>query len=762
MPSIALFMLLALQSAGPPPVHDRRIANLEAFARLYGYVRFFHPSDEAAALDWDRFAVYGAGYVKDAPSAAALRERLGALFGPVAPALVLYRDGEALPPHRHVPMDTAGLVAVAWQHHGVRLSPGSNIYQSVRTHRSDTVAAPGAQFAVLTQALPAESYRGLRIRLRAHVRADVRGVGNQAQLWLRVDRPDGASGFFDNMQDRPITSPVWRRYEIVGEVAADAERVVFGGLVQGMGSFAFDGFELAVAARTGDAWTRVELGNPGFEADEPMVTVREARGALGPDTDRQWLAMASGYEHGFTDAAAEGVRAATIRTATTVVEGPLLEQTPAPGESVDRVLGGGVRARIPISLFSNDRGTLPRPAAGALERLHAALDTVDLGRVSGADANTRLAAVIIAWNVFQHFYPYFDVVDVDWDRVLPDVLARALADTDGAAFMRTMRWLVAQIADGHGRVIHPIYTRTGGIPWRVEWVEDRVVVTAAEDSVFRRGDVVLTLDGIPAATRLVEEERLISGSPQWKRYRGLEALGAGERGTTARIRLLRDGVARTVEVERGRRRAIVEFDRPMISRLEPGIWYVDLDRAPWAAIDSVIDSLAAAEGVIFDLRGYPAGNHQVLQHLLTRPDTSGAWMRTPYFLYPDRQRPAGFRLNGWRLPPRAPHIGGRVAFITDGRAISYAESFLGLVEHYRLGDIVGQPTAGTNGNVNRIPLPGGFTVTWTGMRVVKHDGSQHHLVGILPTVPATRTLAGIRAGRDELLDVALDVVRSVP
>jgi hypothetical protein len=33
----------------------RIIEQLRAFAKLYGYVRFFHPSDEAAELDWDSF-----------------------------------------------------------------------------------------------------------------------------------------------------------------------------------------------------------------------------------------------------------------------------------------------------------------------------------------------------------------------------------------------------------------------------------------------------------------------------------------------------------------------------------------------------------------------------------------------------------------------------------------------------------------------------------------------------------------------------------
>jgi len=41
--------------------------------------------------------------------------------------------------------------------------------------------------------------------------------------------------------------------------------------------------------------------------------------------------------------------------------------------------------------------------------------------------------------------------------------------------------------------------------------------------------------------------------------------------------------------------------------------------------------------------------------------------------------------------------------------------------------------------------------------VTKQDGSRHHGVGILPTVPAARTLAGIAAGRDELLERAVEV-----
>ncbi len=97
--------------------------------------------------------------------------------------------------------------------------------------------------------------------------------------------------------------------------------------------------------------------------------------------------------------------------------------------------------------------------------------------------------------------------------------------------------------------------------------------------------------------------------------------------------------------------------------------------------------------------------------------------------------------------------------MTNGGAISYAESTMGIVEYYKLGEIVGSATAGTNGNVNPVALPGGYTITWTGMKVLKQDGSRHHGVGIQPTIPVSRTQAGVAAGKDEVLERGIAVLK---
>jgi hypothetical protein len=438
----------------------------------------------------------------------------------------------------------------------------------------------------------------------------------------------------------------------------------------------------------------------------------------------------------------------------------LFDAHPQFGEAIARELGSGLSGRIPLVLLGDGATTWAPATEYSFETLRAGLSTIDLEELDAADEDLRLGDVVIAWNVFQHFYPYFDVVDVDWDAELTRSLEDALDDVDGADFFRTLNKLVANLEDGHGSVFHPDYTQRGSLPLLLAWVEDQIVVAAIRPRVetIQRGDVIVEVDGVDARRALVESEEYISGSPQWKRFKALRAFGSGEFGASVALTLRQGAEEVQVEIERGLDPLQSEFARDHIEALDNGVFYVDLSRARMAEIRARIDELASARGVIFDLRGYPNANHEVISHLLESPDTSGAWMRVPQVIYPDRENIAGYQNHGWNLPAREPRITGKVVFITDGRAISYAESFMSFIEGYGLAEIVGQPTAGTNGNVNLLGLPGGFRVTWTGMRVVKHDGSQHHLIGIQPTVPVQRTLQGVIEGRDELLEKALEVI----
>lgn len=233
-------MLGARQSGAPrrelhPTAHKTRggdpgLENVAAFARLYGVVRYFYPSDAAAGLDWNRFAVEGVKQTRAAADAKGLESALEKLFGPLGPGIEI---GAKLGPPP-APEGSGGRL-VAWRYFGAGFdaSSSSGPYRGKRTNRARVSGETIDGFVTLMQTVPAANLAGKRIRLRGEVRAKGQIVSGSAALWLRVDRGDRGIGFFDNMNDRPIRDARWREYSIEGPVADDATSVAFGIMASG-------------------------------------------------------------------------------------------------------------------------------------------------------------------------------------------------------------------------------------------------------------------------------------------------------------------------------------------------------------------------------------------------------------------------------------------------------------------------------------------------------------------------------------------------
>ena len=69
--------------------------------------------------------------------------------------------------------------------------------------------------------------------------------------------------------------------------------------------------------------------------------------------------------------------------------------------------------------------------------------------------------------------------------------------------------------------------------------------------------------------------------------------------------------------------------------------------------------------------------------------------------------------------------------------------------------VVGSTTAGADGNVSPFALPRGLSTMISGIGVYYPDKAPTQRIGIVPNVEVKPTIAGIRAGRDEVLEEAL-------
>jgi C-terminal processing protease CtpA/Prc len=72
--------------------------------------------------------------------------------------------------------------------------------------------------------------------------------------------------------------------------------------------------------------------------------------------------------------------------------------------------------------------------------------------------------------------------------------------------------------------------------------------------------------------------------------------------------------------------------------------------------------------------------------------------------------------------------------------------------------VIGSTTAGADGNVSQFYLPGGISTMISGIGVYYPDGKETQRIGIVPDIELKPTIQGIKEGKDELLDKAIEII----
>ncbi len=743
--------------------NDSLLDNFIPFIKLYGYVRFFHPSDEAAKIDWDKFAVYGIRKVKSAKNKEELKNILKELFLPIAPTAQIYSSVENPKEiSEYLPKDSAGLKVVAWQHYGVWLSAKSNIYKSIHINKEQSFSQTinSKDVGSISNTIDVGKFRGKEIRFKAFIKCDVNNNTGNGNLWLRVVKENNQTGFSDDMQNRPILYNKWREYEIQGLIDEDAKSIVFGAVLKGYGKMWVDSVQIFIRNNKND-WEVAKVENPGFEEIES-------------NKPKSWWIRMPGYKCTIdTIEKYEGKRSLFIEKTLPESVSRLFAKSPKIGDVIEKELIKGLYCRIPLALYSDAKGTLGKHELFLYDNLITELKKINLNSQIANDENVRLANVVISWNVLQHFYPYFDVVKVDWDKVLTETLKKTLKDKTANDFYDTLRKMIAKLNDGHGYVYYTPNPPLGGLPIKVDWIENKVVVTASNDTIhFKKGDIIRSIDGKSGEKELLLEEEFVSGSLQLRRHRALNNYGFGQIDSYAKIEILRDDKIIKHEFKREKEtrgfffNQISEFDFPDFKKNDNGIFYINLSSIRRNIFIDNISQLSNAKGIIFDFR-YNSKQvndyknqlqlFEIIPYLVDTP-SFGARLYVPQIIYPERKEITFAELQH-SFKPEPPYFKSKIIFIINPSVISYGESFMAPIEFNKIAETVGEATAGCNGNANWIPLMGGYEIMFTGMKVLKPDGSQHHLIGIQPTYPVQRTIRAVKEGRDEYLEKAVEVIK---
>lgn len=386
----------------------------------------------------------------------------------------------------------------------------------------------------------------------------------------------------------------------------------------------------------------------------------------------------------------------------------------------------------------------------------------------------RLLSLFRLWNVVEYFYPYKDLLDKDWQSVLEEFIPIFEQAEGERAYNIAVARLVTRMQDSHAYLSGSgpaKYLVASGYPGvRIRMIENTLLVTAVTDTLARKagitvGDVLLRVDDEPARNRYERAAALVSAStPQDRANKATQTFLTGAPGSklqlTVRDRANRE---RTVELIRKHEDYTTLYHRERtgdIIRILPGnIGYIDLDRLSYDMLDSAFARVKNTRAIIFDMRGYPKGLFWAIAPRLTRTPKCAAMLHTPM---PGHQSPAPATETLCQMiyaGEASQHYAKPTVMLIDERSVSQAEH-TGLYLKAANGTrFVGTRTAGANGELATMVLPGGITVGFTGQAVTWPDGRQLQRVGLKPDVLVVPTVAGIRAGRDEILDAAVRLVR---
>lgn len=385
------------------------------------------------------------------------------------------------------------------------------------------------------------------------------------------------------------------------------------------------------------------------------------------------------------------------------------------------------------------------------------------------DAGFQILALFRLWNAVEYWFPYRDVVGEDWNNVLLRFLPRIALAKSNDSYQLELMAFIAAIHDTHAMLWTSAEVRPPlgncRVPVHIRFIENVAVVAGLFDAVtgpvtgLQAGDVITALDDIPVTTLIERWRPYYAGSNEPIRlsYMG-RVLTRGPCGDL-KLQIVRNDQVFTLHTQRLSRpnstvdpRLTHDISGDTFRLLSDKVAYLKLSSVKRTEVARYIEAAVGTEGLIIDIRNYPSEFVVfALGSLLVESVTPFA-----RFTKGDLNNPGAFY---WQPPqiltPGKPHYPGKVMILVDEKSISQSEYTSMAFRASPKALVIGSTTAGADGDVSELAIPGGLWTSLSGIGVFYPDKRSTQRIGIVPDVQVRPTIAGLRAGRDEVLEEAL-------
>lgn len=382
------------------------------------------------------------------------------------------------------------------------------------------------------------------------------------------------------------------------------------------------------------------------------------------------------------------------------------------------------------------------------------------------DEFTRLLILFHYWNIINYFNPYNYVQDIPWDSALNNNALAFATDSIYVDFIKSIRKITANANDAHvhGLTYSTEYYLFGSSSPHIilRYSENKYIVVKSGYESISKGDVIVSVDGkTPDQWEDSLRPYISAGNSSVFRREMCRYMLGGAYGSQIQI-VYQDslGNSQTFMAERNFYDSWFwdYYPNDTLANVKWKKWdcnigYVNMGKLLGSDVDSMYSDLKNTRAIIFDLRNYPNVIWDIAN--LMYPDS----ICFSKLSHPDVQYPGTF---SWHydylgLNGNTNYYPGKVIILCNQETQSGAEYSCMILGAMPNSVIVGSQTAGTDGNVTYFHLSEDIQTGFTSLGVYYRNGDSTERIGIVPDSLVYITPAGIRDGRDEVMEKALQI-----
>ncbi|MCG7531606.1 S41 family peptidase [Psychrobium sp. MM17-31] len=382
------------------------------------------------------------------------------------------------------------------------------------------------------------------------------------------------------------------------------------------------------------------------------------------------------------------------------------------------------------------------------------------------DQNHPLLTLFRFWNMIEYFSPHKDVTDKEWSRVLGEYIPKVFESTVPLDYQTHIANLISDLDDGHafmGGMV--VFHRSKGVNFprfKTEFLDERLIVTKFYDNdidtppVLALGDEIHAINDVAIHDIVSKQLSITSSSTKHGKMAWIadEILRSDDQ--QLKITYSRGGKSDNKIVPLYDMQTSGMFSQPKTQPvgykiISDNIGYLDPSKIQGDDMPAIKAAFNETNSIVVDLRNYPRFIVHELGGWLIKEKTPVAKLTTFNIDNPGEI----VNLTMDYIEPRNEHYDNPIAVLVNENSKSLPEYTALALRATPKATVFGRTTEGSDGNMSHILLPGPINTAFSGIGVFYPDGKPTQRIGIIPDIRVGRTIEGIKAGKDEVLDAAI-------